>query len=55
MNVRFYTVFRSQDARLENDVIRTWLYVRDLDNNYQGMPDARRELFETDDLIKRYT
>lgn len=27
------------------DVVRTWLYVRDVDSNYQGLVDARRELF----------
>ena len=33
-------ILHSNDARLENDVIRTWIYVRDVDNNYQGMVDA---------------
>jgi enamine deaminase RidA (YjgF/YER057c/UK114 family) len=37
---------RGNGATLEENVIRTWLYVRDVDNNYQGMVDARRELFE---------
>ena len=46
------SILHSQDARLENDVIRTWLYVRDVDNNYQGMVDARRELFEIVGLTK---
>ncbi len=32
-------------ARLEDDVQRTWIFVRDVDNNYRGMVDARRELF----------
>ena len=30
---------------LSLDVVRTWLYVRDVDSNYQGLVDARRELF----------
>ncbi|WP_321493255.1 Rid family hydrolase [uncultured Desulfobacter sp.] len=30
---------------LEKSLIRTWLYVRDIDNNYQGLVNARRELF----------
>ncbi|KPA10237.1 translation initiation inhibitor [Candidatus Magnetomorum sp. HK-1] len=45
-------ILHSHDLRLENDVIRTWLYVRDVDNNYQGMVDARRELFEIVGLSK---
>lgn len=45
-------ILHSNDARLENDVIRTWIYVRDVDNNYQGMVDARRELFEIVGLTK---
>jgi enamine deaminase RidA (YjgF/YER057c/UK114 family) len=30
---------------LQNNTVRTWIYVRDIDNNYKGMVDARRELF----------
>ncbi len=40
-------VLKEQGATLQGDVIRTWLFVRDVDNNYRGMVDARRELFET--------
>ncbi|MBN1131287.1 MAG: hypothetical protein JXA71_20030 [Chitinispirillaceae bacterium] len=28
-----------------NDAIRTWVFVRDIDNHYTGMVDARREFF----------
>lgn len=31
---------------IATDLLRTWVYVRDVDNRYQGMVDARRELFE---------
>ncbi len=31
---------------LENNLQRTWLYCRDIDNNYAGLVSARRELFE---------
>ena len=30
---------------LEDDVIRTWWYVRDIDSDYQGLVEARREAF----------
>ena len=31
---------------VKENVIRTWFYVRDIDNNYAGMVDARREWFQ---------
>ena len=46
------SILRPNGAKLENDVLRTWIYVRDVDNNYQGMVDARRELFEIVGLSK---
>ena len=39
------TALNALGTDLENGLIRTWLYMRDVDNNYQGMVDARRELF----------
>lgn len=30
---------------LLNNTVRTWIYVRDVDNNYKGMVDARRDYF----------
>lgn len=32
-------------ARLRDDLMRTWIYIRDIDNNYQGVVDARMEFF----------
>jgi len=32
-------------ATLEANTVRTWVYVRDVDRNYMGMVDRRRELF----------
>lgn len=46
------SILNSNQAKLENDVLRTWVYVRDVDNNYQGLVDARRELFEIAGLHK---
>jgi enamine deaminase RidA (YjgF/YER057c/UK114 family) len=31
---------------LRHNTIRTWIYVRDIDNNYAGMVNERRELFD---------
>lgn len=30
---------------LRENMVRTWIYVRDIDNNYKGMVIARREMF----------
>ena len=32
---------------IRNNMLRTWIFVRDVDNQYKGMVDARREYFET--------
>jgi enamine deaminase RidA (YjgF/YER057c/UK114 family) len=37
---------------LEENVIRTWWYVRDIDNDYQGLVDARREVFKRHGLTE---
>ncbi len=46
------TVFSDLSKNLEkykmdvrHNTVRTWIYVRDIDNNYKGMVVARRELF----------
>ncbi len=38
---------------LQNNTVRTWIYVRDIDNNYKGMVDARRELFSRVGLTEK--
>ncbi len=35
---------------LVNHVIRTWIFVRDLDNHYKGMTDARKNFFEKEGI-----
>jgi len=47
-------IFADLSARLHhhgmtirNNMIRTWIFVRDVDNHYKGMVKARREYFET--------
>ena len=36
---------------LENDCIRTWFFVQNVDVNYMGVVNARREVFEQHDLL----
>ncbi len=36
---------KTHRATLKDNTIRTWMYVRDVDRNYKGMVDRRRELF----------
>jgi len=37
---------------LEDNVIRTWWFVRDIDADYQGLVDARREVFQRHGLTE---
>ena len=37
---------------VSENLLRTWFYVRDIDNNYQGMVDARREWFIDEGLTE---
>lgn len=36
---------QSANLRLADHVIRTWFFVRDVDTNYKGLVEARREIF----------
>ncbi len=36
---------RKHNMNLRDNTVRTWIYVKDVDNNYAGMVNARRELF----------
>lgn len=36
---------RKHNMSIRDNTLRTWIYVRDVDNNYVGMVNARRELF----------
>lgn len=40
------------DQTLSDNCIRTWIYIRDIDNHYNGMVKARREYFEKHGLTK---
>ncbi len=43
---RYQEELAGVSAKLQDHVIRTWLFVQNIDVNYPGMVDARRELFE---------
>jgi enamine deaminase RidA (YjgF/YER057c/UK114 family) len=42
---RYDALLAKQGLSLADNVIRTWLFVRDIDANYQGLVAARREFF----------
>lgn len=48
----YNTFLNNNDMTLIKNVVRTWLYVRDIDNHYQGMVDSRREYFAEQGLTK---
>ena len=41
---------RERGCSIENDCLRTWFFVRDVDLNYQGVVDARKENFRKNGL-----
>jgi enamine deaminase RidA (YjgF/YER057c/UK114 family) len=42
-----YSDFSSQfGITLQNNLVRTWIYVHDIDNNYNAMVEARKEFFD---------
>lgn len=43
-------ILREEGATLGGNVQRTWVYCRDIDNNYMGMVEARKEIFEKENL-----
>jgi enamine deaminase RidA (YjgF/YER057c/UK114 family) len=47
---RLNEALESKNLSMRRDLLRTWVYVRDVDNRYQGMVDARREFFELNGL-----
>lgn len=52
----YCTFLKQCGMSLLQNGIRTWVYVRDLDNHYRGMAEARKELFEQENLtpLTRY-
>ena len=41
----FAEYLESQNIKLRDNLVRTWIFVRDIDTYYQGMVDARRKFF----------
>lgn len=42
----FNTILAANGMNLLDNTVRTWLYVRDVDNHYKGMVEARKAFFE---------
>lgn len=43
---------KTHNANVADHTVRTWLYNRDVDNNYSGLVHARNKFFDTIDLTK---
>jgi enamine deaminase RidA (YjgF/YER057c/UK114 family) len=41
----FAAYLQSQNVNLRDNLVRTWIFVRDIDTHYQGMVDARKKFF----------
>jgi enamine deaminase RidA (YjgF/YER057c/UK114 family) len=41
-----------RNLNLRNNLVRTWMYVRDIDNNYHGMVEGRAKLFAQEGLVR---
>ncbi len=48
----FLGILKRNHMTLEADCLRTWIYVRDIDNNYAGMVKARNEVFRQEGLTQ---
>lgn len=47
----YNSFLKSHNCSLIGNGVRTWIYVRDIDNHYQGMVKARKEFFKKEGLI----
>ncbi|MBF0432792.1 MAG: hypothetical protein HQK83_16020 [Fibrobacteria bacterium] len=47
------STIQSHDMTLLDNMIRTWVYVRDIDNHYAGMVKSRRDLFQEHGLTDK--
>jgi len=48
----YNNLINSNGMTLLRNTVRTWIYVRDIDNNYQGMTDSRKDYFFEQGLTK---
>ena len=44
----------AKKMNLHDHTIRTWIYVRDVDNHYAGMVKSRRELFLEEGMVSKF-
>ena len=49
---RYVSTLAQNEMTLLDHVIRTWFFVKDVDNNYQGLVEARNEIFEQEGLTQ---
>jgi len=47
---RYIAWLKKEKLTLAENCLRTWIFVRDIDNNYNGMVKARNEVFATEGL-----
>ncbi len=47
------TALKKRGGCVADNCLRTWIYCRDVDNNYKGLVDARRELFRQYGMIEK--
>jgi enamine deaminase RidA (YjgF/YER057c/UK114 family) len=48
----YQETLQEQKLSMAENCIRTWIYVRDIDNNYAGMVTARNQIFQSENLTK---
>lgn len=48
----YMDTLQKQNLTLAENCIRTWIYVRDIDNNYAGMVNARNQIFTSENLTR---
>ena len=51
--VALQKILKRHGGNIADNCMRTWLYCRDVDNNYAGLVEARNELFETYGLTQK--
>jgi enamine deaminase RidA (YjgF/YER057c/UK114 family) len=49
----FKVFLHRYNLNVRNNLVRTWMYVRDIDNHYAGMVEARKVFFESQGLCSQ--
>jgi enamine deaminase RidA (YjgF/YER057c/UK114 family) len=50
---QYASALEQEGCRLENDCVRTWLFVQNIDEKYHEVVQARKSLFETHNLTRQ--